>query len=194
MPSSCVQTVVDIATGEQRQYFDADDEAYVALKCDEERDLKITDNTVELRVDEHIKAINALLNILSFQTGLSAGTFSFDVNEGVKTATEIISRDSRTAATIRSNQNNLAAALEKLFRTIGKMGAYLGELTEEEAESCRIQIRWHDGIITDENTLISNNIRLVESGLKSRTAAVMEILKCDEKTAEEELAKIAQGK
>lgn len=194
VPSSCVQTVVDIATGEQRQYFDADDEAYVALKCDEERDLKITDNTVELRVDEHIKAINALLNILSFQTGLSAGTFSFDVNEGVKTATEIISRDSRTAATIRSNQNNLAAALEKLFRTIGKMGAYLGELTEEEAESCRIQIRWHDGIITDENTLISNNIRLVESGLKSKTAAVMEILKCDEKTAEEELAKIAEGK
>lgn len=67
--------------------------SYVALKCDEEKDLKITDNTVELRVDEHVKAINALLNILCFQVGLSPGSFSFDANEGIKTATEVISQD-----------------------------------------------------------------------------------------------------
>lgn len=192
VPSSCVQTVVDIATGEQRQYFDADDEAYVALKCDEERDLKITDNTVELRVDEHIKAINALLNILCFQTGLSAGTFSFDVNEGVKTATEIISRDSRTAATVKAHQNALGGAMTGLFKAVAALGYWLGELDSPE---CKVDIRWHDGIITDENTLIDNNIRLVNGGLKSKVSAIMEIQKCgfDEALAEYRRI-IAEGK
>lgn len=175
VPSSCVQTVVDIATGEQRQYFDADDEAYVALKCDEESELKITDNTVELRVDEHIKAINALLNILCFQTGLSSGTFSFDVNEGVKTATEIISRDSRTAITIKSHQNSLGAALRELMREIAMLGVYLGELENGDFSA---DILWQDGIVTDENTLIENNVRLVQNGLKSKLTAIMELSRC----------------
>ncbi len=192
VPSSCVQTVVDITTGEPRQYFDADDEAYVALKCDEDRDLKITDNTVVLRVDEHIKAINALLNILCSQVGLSSGTLSFDAESGVKTATEIISRDSRTAATIKANQNNLEYALKRLFRIIAELGVYLGELSHEEADSCRCTIRWHDGIVTDENVLIDNMIRLVNSGLISKLTAISEIRKCGYEDAEHELEQISR--
>lgn len=192
VPSSCVQTVVDIATGEQRQYFDADDEAYVALKCDEESELKITDNTVELRVDEHIKAINALLNILCFQTGLSVGTFSFDANEGVKTATEIISRDSRTAATIRVQQNALGGAIEELAREIAALGVYLGEL--ECGVDTSVKVLWQDGIITDENTLIENSVKLVQSGLKSKVTAIMELQRCsyDEAVKEYERIKIEE--
>ncbi len=189
VPSSCVQTVVDISTGEQRQYFDADDEAYVALKCDEERDLKITDNTVELRVDEHIKAINALLDILCFQTGLSAGTFSFNQTEGVKTATEIISRDSRTAALIRADQNNLSRALVKLFKAVIALGVYTGKLDEGELE-CDVTVSWHDGIVTDENTAIDNCIKLVNSGLKSKVTAIAELKKCSYEAALEEYNRI----
>ncbi len=70
VPASCVQTVVDIETGTPKRYFDADDEVYVALKCDEQSDLKITDNTVELRIEEHVAAINALLNILLLRFGM----------------------------------------------------------------------------------------------------------------------------
>ncbi|MBQ8781104.1 MAG: phage portal protein [Oscillospiraceae bacterium] len=187
VPSSCVQTVTDISTGEQRQYFDADDEAYVALKCDEERDLKITDNTVSLRVDEHIKAINALLDILCFQTGLSAGTFSFNSAEGVKTATEIISRDSRTASLVKTEQNNLSRVLISLFKAIIELGIYSGQL--ERAE-CDITVAWHDGIITDENTLIANCISLVNSGLKSKVTAIMEIRRCSYEAAVEEYERI----
>lgn len=187
VPSSCVQTVVDIATGEQRQYFDADDEAYVALKCDEESELKITDNTVELRVDEHIKAINALLNILCFQTGLSSGTFSFDVNEGVKTATEIISRDSRTAVTIRAQQNALGKAVAGLVREIAALGVYLGDL---EAADFSADVLWQDGIITDENTLIENSVKLVQNGLKSKVTAIMELSRCSYDEALKEYERI----
>ena len=187
VPSSCVQTVVDIATGEQRQYFDADDEAYVALKCDEESELKITDNTVELRVDEHIKAINAVLKILCFQPGLSSGTFSFDANEGVKTATEIISRDSRTAETIRVQQGALGGAIAELVREVAELGVYLGEL---DRAGTAVRVLWQDGIITDENPLIENSVKLVQSGLKSRVTAIMELQRCSYEDAVKEYGRI----
>ena len=74
VPAECIRTIVDPVSGNMRRYFDADDEAFVALKTNDGEALKITDNTVDLRVEEHVSAINALLNILCFQTGLSAGT------------------------------------------------------------------------------------------------------------------------
>ena len=190
VPSACVQTVVDFTTGEQKKYFDADDEAYVALKCDEERDLKITDNTVELRINEHVDAINALLNILCFQTGLSSGSLSFDTRYSVKTATEIISRDSKTASTVKSHINLLEPALISLFKSIAALGVYCGDIDQTSANDCGASILWHDGIITDENDLIEKNIRLVNCGLKSRKAAIMDIQGCSSQTADCELSQI----
>lgn len=72
-----MRTVVDPISGEMQRYFDAEDEAFVALNTGDADALKIVDNTVELRIQEHVLAINALLNILCFQIGLSAGSLSF---------------------------------------------------------------------------------------------------------------------
>ena len=51
-------------------------------------------------------------------------------------------------------------------------------------------VAFNDNIIEDDNTIIDNNIKLVSSGLRSKLKAIMEINKCDEKTAGEELARI----
>lgn len=189
VPSSCVQTVVDIDTGNQMRYFDADDEAYVALKCDEEGDLKITDNTVELRVDEHIKAINALLNILCFQTGLSSGTLSFDGSEGMKTATEVISQESKTARTVKGHKNQLVEFFEEFCRAVIELGISLGDIPRTEY---KLSVGFKDNVIIDENTLIDNNIKLVSAGLQSKAEAIMEIFKCDEETALKKIQRIAK--
>lgn len=190
VPSSCIRTVVDPETGNTKRYFDADDEAYVALKCDETQDLKITDNTVELRIEEHVSAINALLNILCFQTGLSAGTFSFDAAQGIKTATEVISAESKTARTVKANKNLVAELIEGLVKSIIALGIDLGQLPA--SDDYGILVTMPDSVIIDDNTKIDNNIKLVNAGLKSKRAAIMDIQNCDEATAEEELARIAK--
>lgn len=59
---------------------------------------KIADISVEIRVEEHVSAINALLNILAMQIGFSSGAFTFD-GTGVKTATEVVSEQSETFRT-----------------------------------------------------------------------------------------------
>ena len=190
VPSSCIQTVVDPETGNLRKYFDADDEAFIALKCDEERDLKITDNTVELRIEEHVAAINALLNILCFQTGLSSGTFSFEGSQGLKTATEVISADSKTARTAKGNKNLVAELIEGIVRSIIAVGIEVGDLPE--SDDYGILITMPDGVVIDDNTKIENNIKLVQNGLKSKLAAIMDVQNCDEEAAQKELDRIAK--
>ncbi len=188
VPSSCIRTVVDPDTDRLERYFDTDDEVYQALKCDDDKDLHIQDNTVTLRVEEHVSAINALLNILCMQTGLSAGTFSFDVQQGMKTATEIISQESKTAATVKCHKNMIAEAIEGMCRTAFELAVIAGELPQEEYE---LSVGFKDSIIIDDNQLIANNVDLVAAGLKSKVTAIMEIMRCDEETARKELERIS---
>lgn len=189
VPSSCIRTTINPETGVPELYFDADDEAFVALKNDDENDLKITDNTVELRVEQHVGAINAYLNILCMQTGLSAGTFSFDVQQGMKTATEIISQESKTARTVKNNKNLLTETIKEIVRALIVLGQMSGEITAQEYS---VTVGWNDNIIIDDNTLIDNNIKMVSAGLKSKIRAIMEVQKCDEATAKQELERISQ--
>lgn len=187
VPSSCIQTVVDTATGEVRRYFDTDDEVYQALSCDEDRALHITDNTVSLRVQEHVDGINALLNTLCAQVGLSPGTLSFDRSGGMKTAAEVISEQSKTAQTMKSNKNLLVEFIEDMCRAVFKLAVFSGELPQADYE---LSVGFRDNIVIDDNTLIDNNVKLVSAGLKSKLTAIMEVLHCDEETARKELERI----
>ncbi len=189
VPASSIQVVTDIDSGKQVRYFDADDEVFTALSCEDGENLRITDNTVSLRVAEHVSAINALLNILCFQVGLSAGTLSFDAVQGMKTATEIISQNSKTARTIKCNKNLLIETIEDTINAIIALGKNLGQLPETEYS---LTVGFNDNIVIDDNTLIDNNIKLVQAGLKSKISAIMEIMKCDEKTATLELQRISK--
>ena len=177
MPSSCIRTVVNPETGKTEQYFDADGEVYQALKCDEDKDLKITDNTVELRISEHVDGINALLNILCFQVGLSPGSLSFDKAGGVKTATEVVSEENKTAVTIRCQKNLLVEFIEEMCRAVLRLAMITNEVPQGDFE---VTVAFKDSVVIDDNTLIQNNIDLVTAGLKSKISAIMEVMKCDE--------------
>ena len=187
VPTQSVRTVVDPISGEMQRYFDAEDEAFVALNTGDADALKIVDNTVELRIQEHVLAINALLNILCFQIGLSAGSLSFDAVQGVKTATEVISQDSKTARTIKSNKNLLSETIEQLIHSIIAIGTALKLIPVKEYT---VTVGWKDNIIIDDNTLIDNNVKLTQAGLKSKLKAIMDVQKCDEETARKELDRI----
>src|SRR5690606_35276345 len=85
VPDSMVKVVYD-QDGRPHRYVDPSDEVYQGYPGDMD-ETTIHDVKVELRVEEHIAAINALLNIFAMQTGFSTGTFTFD-GQSVKTATE----------------------------------------------------------------------------------------------------------
>ncbi len=187
VPSSCIRTVVDTDTGQVRRYFDSDDEVYQALKCDEEKDLKIIDNTTELRVEEHVDSINALLDVICFQTGLSSGTLSFSSSGGVKTAEEIKSIETRTELTMQNNRNLAVELIENVCSNIINAGIMVGAIANEPYS---VRARFSDNQTIDKDTEIERNISLVNAGLKSKVKAIMELNDCTEEEAKRELERI----
>ena len=187
VPSSAIRTVADMETGRMKRYFDANDEVFVALKCDDSENLKVIDNTVELRVEEHISAIKALLALACVQVGLSANSFDFDGGSLVRTATEVISDDSKAYRRSRGMQNILSAAVEKLVR-----GAVSAEccLNEEVLSPFDVNVRFRDNIIVDDSSRIADITALVSAGLLSKERAVMELYNLSSAEAAEELKRI----
>ena len=175
VPARAVRTVVDPQTGKPCRYFDANDETYEALASDTPEDLKITDNSVEIRVEEHVAALNAFLSILCLQTGFSPGTFTFDQHQGLKTATEVVSEDSKTYKTIKTIQKQIKPAIEHLVRNIIDV-AILYEMTDENgtqisslvAPGYNVNIVFDDGITQDRQTNLNEGVMLVGAGLLSK--------------------------
>lgn len=174
VPARAVRSVVDPQTGKLCRYFDATDETYEALASDSPDDLKIQDNSVELRVEEHVAAINAFLSILCMQVGFSAGTFTFDQHTGLKTATEVVSENSKTYKTIKTIQNQLRPAIEHLVRNIIDVAIlyemdYEGQTIESlVSRGYNITVTFDDGITQDRQTNINEGVMLVGAGLLSK--------------------------
>lgn len=175
VPARAVRSVVDPVTGKLCRYFDANDETYEALASDTPDDLKISDNSVEIRVEEHVSALNAFLSILCLQTGFSPGTFTFDQHQGLKTATEVVSEDSKTYKTIKTIQKQICPAIEHLVRNIIDV-AILYEMKDENgtpisslvAPGYNVNIVFDDGITQDRQTNLNEGVMLVGAGLLSK--------------------------
>ena len=176
VPERCIRTVVDPQTNQMRRYFDPTDEVYVAMNTSTPNDetFKIQDNSVELRVEEHVAALNAFLSILCLQLGFSPGTFTFDQKEGLKTATEVVSENSKTYKTICSVQNMLRPALEALVdNIIAVAGLYdmrwKGQLISSlAAGGYEISITFDDGVTQDRTANLQEGVMLVGAGLLSK--------------------------
>ena len=174
VPARAVRMVADPQSGKMCRYFDPYDETYEALASDSPDDLKITDNSVELRVEEHVGAINAFLSILCQQIGFSAGTFTFDQHTGLRTATEVVSENSKTYKTIRTVQNQLRPAIEHLVRNIVDVAVMYGmedegvRIESLAAGGYHVSVTFDDGVTQDRQTNLNEGVTLVGAGLLSR--------------------------
>lgn len=188
VPTSAIRTAVDpMNPGTMHRYFDADDEVYEAMNME---DKKIIDNTVGLRIDEHVSAINALLNLFSMQIGFSSGTFVFD-GVSVKTATEIISEKSKTYQTKQSNEDLIEEALGKFIMTLGEV-AELYEVFSTPDEDYEVVFSWDDSIIRDKDSETAHYLNLMNNQLVSKKFALMKIMDITEEQAIEMLNEIKE--
>lgn len=200
VPAQAVDTVVDPQSGRVRRYFNPNNEVYEALSTNSPEELKISDNSVELRVEEHVAAINAFLSILCLQVGFSAGTFTFDQHTGLKTATEVISENSKTYKTIKTVQNMLRPALEHMVRNIIDVAA-LYEVQHEgqsvaalAANGYHVNIVFDDGVTQDRQTNVNEGMALVGAGLLSKKTFLTDPKYGQGLTPEEADAELAQIK
>lgn len=188
VPATAVKTVIDPQTGIPHRYFDANDEVYQAFNYEDDGN-KIQDISVEIREEEHIAAIQALLDILSMQVGFSAGTFTFD-GQGVKTATEVVSENSKTFRTKNSHETIVEEGIKELITSIVEVAELYKMFSSNE--DYEVNIDFDDSIAEDRESNADYYLKLKNGGIISAKTALIRILDYTEEQATEELELINQ--
>ena len=182
VPEAMVKTVYD-QNGQPQRYFDSSDETYESFNTGNMDDAKIHDVSVVLRVEEHVSAINALLNLYAMQTGFSSGTFTFD-GQSMKTATEVVSEQSKTFKSKQSHEVIIEEGLIELIDSILAIAeTYNLFISKGELD---VSVAFDDSIAEDKNAEIEKEAKKIMSGFQSKRRAIMRI----EGVTEDEAMKI----
>lgn len=130
--------------------FDPEDAVFYELPEDyfknSESKEAMREVNMELRIEEHSRAITDDLNWLSLKCGFGTNRYKFE-NGGVKTATEVISEDSDLYRSLTKHELVLNRVLIQLIRTIIRVGISIG-VPNLNAET-DIAIAFDDSIIED---------------------------------------------
>lgn len=199
-PARAMRTTVVNNGSTPQRYFDADDEVWEALATDNPEDLKVIDNSVDLRVQEHISGINGELAILCSQIGFDPGTLAFDQQKGMKTATEVISENSKTYGTVKAHENNIKDRLTDMVHAIFDLAVRYGltwngvPVERLISGGYNVSVDFDDSIIQDKDAEINQGVMLVGASLMSKKKFMMDTLGYTDEDAEKELAQIkAEG-
>lgn len=182
VPDTAIRTIIDRESGEAHRYFDADDETYEAFNFEDMDRQQIVDNSIELRVEEHVKAIQSLLDLYAMQIGFSPGVFSFD-GQGVKTATEVVSENSKTFQTKNSHETVIEEGIINLITSICEVAKL--EKLFAVPDDYEVTVDFDDSIAEDRDANANFYLKLVNNGLMPRYMGLMHILKVPEEQARE---------
>ena len=148
VPTYALKSVTDPVSKQTYNYYDDTIDIYHGLNMGKDaKDFNFKDDTQTLRVEDHIGAINALLNILCIQVGVTPGFVSFDAKNGLKTATEVVSENSKTYRTKQKHEKAIKKNLTEIVEIILSIGAMYNENTYPE--NYELEITFDDSIIED---------------------------------------------
>lgn len=148
---------IEDGSGNRKPIFDDNDtEFYAVPKNDEITGLKEID--MNIRAAEHTEGLQQNLNLLSDKAGLGTDRYRYD-NQGLKTATEVVSEKSELYQNMCKHQILIRQALCDLAKSV----LYLaGNTAFENAE---IKVDFDDSIIHDTESEKKNDLQLVSSGI-----------------------------
>ncbi|MDR2531726.1 MAG: phage portal protein [Oscillospiraceae bacterium] len=161
--------------GKLHRFFDTGDEVYQAFSANDREELKIVDNSSELRVSEHVDALEELLDLLCMQAGLSPGALSYK-SSGARTATEVLSQGTRTHRTKTAHQQLIREGLTDLLGNIILLGKITGALPFTlNDDECKVNVVFADSVMQDNSARIDNAVKLFKAGIIDKNRALMEV-------------------
>ena len=135
-----------LTTDNGQPVFDPEDTVFYELPEDYFKDTKeaMHEVNMDLRVEEHSKAIKDDLNILSSKCGFGTDRYEFEGGQA-KTATEVISENSDMYRSLQKHELILERVLIQLIQTIIHVGITIG--TPGLNENTEISVSFDDSII-----------------------------------------------
>ncbi len=170
----------DITTGEMRLVFDTNDVVFHALPTDDDGKGDIHEVDLQLRIEEHEKAIQLMLNLLSSKLGFGEKRYNFQ-GGSLTTATQVISENSEEFRTIKKHELSLENSLYDLFKSMMYIAnTFLGYNFDMEAE---ISIGFDDSIIEDTSEIKRQALLELNAGLIDNIEYYIKVYKMTEEQA-----------
>lgn len=188
VPRSMLRPFID-AQGFEQVGFDPDETVFTPIQTDDEGGVK--DLSVEIRATDIIQSINALLDMLSMQVGLSAGTFTFD-GKSMKTATEVVSENSMTYQTKNSHEVLVEEGIKELITSIIDVAKAYKIYTGTDVFD--VGINFDDSIAQDRDKDLNYYGRAFQMGLIPQREAIMRAYNIDKETALKWILEIEEDK
>lgn len=146
--------------------------------------------TPAIRDENYIRGMNRMLMQIEDLCCVARGTIS-DLNQDVKTATEIITTKQRTYSTISDIQSSLEDSLDRLVIAIEELAILYHLCPAGEYECAYV---WDDSVIVDANTERMRDLQEVTQGLLGEYEYRMTWRGEDEETARKKIDEIKAGR
>jgi A118 family predicted phage portal protein len=186
--SSMIKTVFDTAKTKQDVYYDRNDSVYVAFDDAEKQNMMPVDINFPFRIQEITADININLAILCKQCGLSDNFLSFN-GASMKTATEVISENSKTFRTKKNIENSLTPAIVEFVSALKDIGAPYGIATTD----ADYNIKWDDSVLEDRGAKETRIINRYNAKLITLEDALMQLDGLTEEQADEKAKMIREA-
>lgn len=105
-------------SGERGLVFDMDQEIFTALSIDPMRDQSITASQFSIRVDEHERTSNALIERIVSHAGYSPQTFGLSIEGRAETGTALRVRERKTLMTQQHKRRSWESALADIVEAM----------------------------------------------------------------------------
>lgn len=115
----------------------------------------------QIRESELRAGINSELRLYETQIGVSSGTFTFDPQKGLVTATQVLSEDRTTYNTVCQIQRQLRPALQSISRIIVNLARFY----DIDCEDGECAIEFGDSVFEDTGTEFSRRFQMVQAGM-----------------------------
>ena len=181
--------------------FDVDSDAFVAVNASAQ-DFKPTELNSDIRVEEFTQTINYWIAEFENGCGVSNGTFSFNPQTGLQTATQVISENSQTYQTRESILTNLDKCITDLATAIIEMALTPALFSNGETPlpadlldsidfgNIGLSIHHDDSVFVDANTQRDEDLKVVNAGIMSKKTFLMRNYGMSEDQAEQEIEQI----
>lgn len=169
------------------KYPDVD--LYIGLETNGQNNSLFEDYTPEIREEKYQNGINQLLRIYEAQTGVSSGTYSFDVKSGAVTATQVISEDRATYYTVSAIQACQKAAITHLVYILDVFANLYHLAPKGKYE---LIAEFGDSVFEDTQSEFNRRVQLVSQGVMRQEELRAWYLGEDEETAKKNLPEMTQ--
>jgi len=147
LPKSCVSVYFDPKTKKTEEYYDKNEMVYVAFDDSEKESMIPKEIAFDLRIDQISGALKVALAMFCKQCGVDEGFLSFDT-KSFKTATEVVSENTKTYRTAKNIENELECGILALLETLRALVPLYGGATTADEYS----IKFNDNIIQDRDS------------------------------------------